>query len=107
MIVQPAPREAPPPPPPPPQPPPRPRDYSVAQLIEAADTWAGYFYAHANIARADEYVGLAGALRSNEYTKMFVSRKNLPFIHLIPREAAAGIDMAQPLHERFNIPSRA
>ena len=30
---------------------------------------------------------------------MLVSRKNLAFIHLVPSEAAAGVDMAKPLHE--------
>jgi len=28
-----------------------------------------------------------------------VSRKNLPFIHLVPGEAAAGVHAAQPLHQ--------
>ena len=31
--------------------------------------------------------------------RRFVSRKNLPLVHLLPAEAAAGIHMAQPLHQ--------
>ena len=34
-----------------------------------------------------------GARASKEYTKMFVSRKNLPLIQLVPAEAAAGLNM--------------
>ena len=34
---------------------------------------------------------------------MFVSRKNLPLIHLVPAEAAAGLNMLQALHQRVEL----
>ena len=40
-----------------------------------------------------------GELASNEYTKMFVSRKNLPFIHLVPTKAPPRLYMLQSLHK--------
>src|ERR1700737_2937784 len=40
-----------------------------------------------------------GELVSKEYTKMFVSRKNLPFIHLVPAEAPPRLHMLQSLHQ--------
>src|ERR1700730_14770342 len=40
-----------------------------------------------------------GELVSKEYTKMFVSRKNLPFIHLVPAEAPPRLHMLQSFHE--------
>jgi hypothetical protein len=40
-----------------------------------------------------------GELVSKKYTKMFVSRKNLPFIHLVPAEASPRLHMLQSLHQ--------
>lgn len=40
-----------------------------------------------------------GELASKEYTKMFVSRKNLPFIQLVPTEAPSRLYMLQSLHQ--------
>src|SRR4030095_12180692 len=40
-----------------------------------------------------------GELASKEYTKMFVSRKNLPLIHLFPAEASPRLHMLQALHQ--------
>jgi len=34
---------------------------------------------------------------------MFVSRKNLPLIHLVPTEAAAGLYMLQAFHQRVEL----
>jgi len=42
---------------------------------------------------------LAAELWSKGQTNMLVSRKNLTFIHLVPSETAAGVDMAKPAHE--------
>jgi hypothetical protein len=39
-----------------------------------------------------------GELLSKEYTKMFVSRKNLPLIHVFPTEAATRLYMLQAFH---------
>jgi hypothetical protein len=36
---------------------------------------------------------------SNEYTKMFVSRKNLPLIHLVPGKVPVCLDMAETPHK--------
>ncbi len=44
-----------------------------------------------------------GELASNEYTKMFVSRKNLPFIHLVPTEAPSRLYMLQSLHQSVEL----
>jgi hypothetical protein len=44
-----------------------------------------------------------GELASNEYTKMFVSRKNLPFIHLVPTKAPSRLYMLQSLHESIEL----
>src|SRR5205807_3517880 len=44
----------------------------------------------------------AGELLSKEYTKIFVSRKNLPLIHLIPAKAAPCINVPQTLHQRIH-----
>jgi hypothetical protein len=37
--------------------------------------------------------------RSNEWTKTFVSRKNLPFIHLFASEMSSRSDVLEPLHQ--------
>src|SRR6202040_2114989 len=44
-----------------------------------------------------------GELVSKEYTKMFVSRKNLPFIHLVPAEAPPRPYMLQSLHQSVEL----
>src|SRR3984957_1660612 len=44
-----------------------------------------------------------GELASKEYTKTFVSRKNLPFIHLIPAEALPRPYMLQSLHQSVKL----
>src|ERR1700693_6161202 len=44
-----------------------------------------------------------GDLASKEYTKMFVSRKNLPFIHLVPAEAPPRLHMLQSLHQGIKL----
>src|ERR1700738_484359 len=44
-----------------------------------------------------------GELASKEYTKMFVSRKNLPFIHLVPAEAPPCLYMLQSLHQSVEL----
>src|SRR6266853_4325407 len=44
-----------------------------------------------------------GEFTSKEYTKMFVSRKNLPFIHLVPTEATPGLYMLQSLHQSVEL----
>src|SRR5437879_11751407 len=44
-----------------------------------------------------------GELASKEYTKMFVSRKNLPFIHLVPIEAPPRLYMLQSLHQSVEL----
>src|ERR1700680_50496 len=44
-----------------------------------------------------------GELASKEYTKMFVSRKNLPFIHLVPAEAPPRPYMLQSLHQSVEL----
>ena len=44
-----------------------------------------------------------GELASNEYTKMFVSRKNLPFIHLVPTKAPPGLYMLQSFHQSIEL----
>ena|SRR5438445_4784042 len=44
-----------------------------------------------------------GELASKEHTKMFVSRKNLPFIHLVPAEAPARLYMLQSLHQSVEL----
>jgi hypothetical protein len=40
-----------------------------------------------------------GAVLSKEYTKTFVSRKNLPLIHLVPAEAVPRMHMLQAFHQ--------
>src|SRR6266853_3735379 len=42
---------------------------------------------------------LPGERASNEYTKISVSRKNLPLIHFVPVETPADLHMLQPFHE--------
>ena len=42
---------------------------------------------------------LAAAFRSNEYTNIFVSTKNLPGIHLIPAEVLSSVYMLHPPHD--------
>src|SRR5882762_10602130 len=44
-----------------------------------------------------------GELASKEYTKMFVSRKNLPLIHLFPAEAPPRLYMLQALHQSVEL----
>src|SRR6202041_1057201 len=44
-----------------------------------------------------------GELVSKEYTKMFVSRKYLPFIHLAPAEAPPCLYMLQSLHQSVEL----
>src|SRR5438132_4840297 len=44
-----------------------------------------------------------GELASKEYTKMFVSRQNLPFIHLVPTEAPPRLYMLQSLHQSVEL----
>src|SRR6202041_224183 len=44
-----------------------------------------------------------GELVSKEYTKMFVSRKYLPFIHLAPAEAPPRLHMLQSLHQSVEL----
>src|SRR5580692_10332047 len=44
-----------------------------------------------------------GELASKEYTKMLVSRKNLPFIHLVPTEAPPRLYMLQSLHQSVEL----
>src|SRR5208282_4554954 len=44
-----------------------------------------------------------GELASKEYTKMFVSRKNLPFIHFIPTEVPPCLYMLQSLHQSVEL----
>jgi hypothetical protein len=46
---------------------------------------------------------LPGKRKSNEYTKIFVSRKNLPLIHFVPVETPADLHMLQPFHESVKI----
>jgi hypothetical protein len=41
-------------------------------------------------------VAFFGELASKEYTKMFVSRKNLALIHLVPPEAPSRLYMLTP-----------
>src|SRR5215472_10136683 len=40
-----------------------------------------------------------GEPASKEYTKIFVSRKNLPLIHLVPAEAMPRMHMLQAFHQ--------
>src|ERR1700732_3390196 len=44
-----------------------------------------------------------GEPASKEYTKMFVSRKYLPFIHLVPAEAPPRLYMLQSLHQSVEL----
>jgi hypothetical protein len=44
-----------------------------------------------------------GELASKEYTKMFVSRKNLPLIHLVPAEAPPRLNMLKALHQSVEL----
>jgi hypothetical protein len=44
-----------------------------------------------------------GEFASKEYTKMFVSRKNLPLIHLVPAEAPPCMYMLQAFHQRVEL----
>src|SRR5437660_4100505 len=44
-----------------------------------------------------------GELASKEHTKMFVSRKNLPFIHLVPAEAPPRLYMLQSFHQSVEL----
>src|SRR5271165_3745667 len=44
-----------------------------------------------------------GEFAWKEYTKMFVSRKNLPLIHLVPAEASPRLYMFQALHQSVEL----
>src|SRR5271169_183428 len=44
-----------------------------------------------------------GELASKEYTKMFVSRKNLALIRLVPAEASPRLYMLQALHQSVEL----
>jgi hypothetical protein len=44
---------------------------------------------------------VAAALRSNEYTKIFVSTKNLSLIHLISAEVLPSVNSLHSLHQRI------
>src|SRR5258708_37123666 len=44
-----------------------------------------------------------GEFTSKEYTKMLVSRKNLPFIHLVPTEAPPRLHMLQSFHQSVEL----
>src|ERR1700691_3673615 len=51
------------------------------------------------LARADFF----GVLTSKEYTKMFVSRKNLPLIHLAPAKTPPRLYIIQALHQGMEL----
>src|SRR5580700_1240365 len=48
-----------------------------------------------------------GEFASKEYTKMLVSRKNLPLIHFVPAETPAGLHMFEAFHESVVFPRAA
>src|SRR5271170_2955851 len=50
----------------------------------------------------EAFFALTGAVLSKVYAKMFVSRKNLPLIHLIPRVGAGGAYMSETAHQRIH-----
>src|SRR5271165_6376309 len=48
------------------------------------------------------FFALAGAWASKVYTKIFVSRKNLPLIHLVPRIRPGRTHMLQAPHQSID-----
>src|SRR5262252_1374861 len=50
-----------------------------------------------------DFAAFFGELASKEYTKIFVSRKNLALIHLVPGEAPSRFHMLQTFHQSVEL----